>query len=340
MAFVARPESSNNYIDEAAAQSLVSAKFPDLRNLGLRGCALDAAAVKVLCTGSWPHLASLDLHGNQVCCQAVACFAMADWPALTKIDLGDQSASNLWQGVKDRFASGAFDPVAATNMTVTDFSMLCVLILDDNLLDSGAVDELVKGSWPHLQHLSLRQNCLDNFAVEHLVTAHWPLLRHLDLFCNSLDDSAIAELVKGQWPDLQILELGSNLFSDSSMGGLITGYWPKLTQLRLADVLWSATAVAVLLQGAWPLFQELDVSGKFLPDEVKGLMFGVENTNVLFAARERNFIFEDLCLPLCPAQDHWPALQVVKVTCRLLPTYKSADVSEHKLQSHHTQLYH
>ena len=315
---------SQTYIDEAAAQSLVNANFPELRNLGLRECGLNAAAMEVFCTGSWPHLASLDLYGNQMCDQAVACFVMANWPVLTRLDLGNQLAPPSWQA--DLYRRASFDPFAAANLTVADFSVLSVLMLDDNLLDSRAMDELAKGPWPHLQHLSLRQNCLDNFAVEHLVTAHWPLLRCLDLFCNSLDDAAIVQLVKGQWPHLQILELGRNLFSNSAMGVLITGHWPQLTQLGLADVMWGSNALEMLLQGVWPLLQELDISGKFLPDEVKRLMFGVRNTNVLFASRERNHISEELCLQSCPVHDHWPALQLIKVTCRLLPTYKSTDL--------------
>ena len=49
----------------------------------------------------------------------------------------------------------------------------------------------------------------------------------------------------------------------------------------------------MLLQGTWPLLRELDVSGKFLPDEVTELMFGIASANIQFAPQEQNQIVEE-----------------------------------------------
>ncbi len=318
---------SCNDMDEVAAVSLAHIHCPMLTCVELRQAFQGPAAIPHLAKCNWPQLTTLDLSHNPACSKGLQSLAKAEWPLLSDLNLTNCAVEDDHLGLDLSwplsYDSSIREPSSVSFLVQANFPRLSTLLLDKNRLSTVSISCLRQGCWPCLRHMSLRDNLLDDSAIERLVAADMPLLEHLDLFCNSLDNSAIAQLVKCKFPHLQVLELGRNLFGGDAMRLLNTGKWPMLKNLGVADLLWTSAAMIALSKGTWPLLETLDLSGKFLPEEVSSLLFGDVSVGQFCLDgqfQHINDVQPTLVKP--PVRLYWPKLQNVSMTVRLRPSYR------------------
>jgi hypothetical protein len=158
------------------------------------------------------------------------------------------------------------------------------------------MSNFVKGSWPHLQSLSVYNITTDGLRT--VAAAKWPMLQSLDLSMCQLE-ADLAALNKAPWlralnleqnnlgrqaglalaklhlPNLQHLNLGGNFLAE--LGALISAnHRTKLLTLNLYRNLLGIKGVSILANVSWPLLHNLNLKGNNLLTEGANILADAE----------------------------------------------------------------
>lgn len=113
-------------------------------------------------------------------------------------------------------------------------------------MTAGAIASLATAQMPRLLSLYLDENQLDSAAMEQLVRGSWPCMFILELQHNLLNDVSMLHLAKGNWPRLCRLRLNDNRISFVGVRLLTAGIWPLLCSLSLDECIVSKETWAIL----------------------------------------------------------------------------------------------
>ena len=266
---------SHSRLGPSAVQLLVKAHMPRLQVLHLTRNSLGAAGVRHLAQGSWPELEQLQLSCTNLDVQAVSELLQGSWPVVHTLNLHgnklDRAAAGHLGAIIDSFPKiqtlelSGNDQAQSLSMIFQankPWPHLTALDLSCCNLEADDIQSLVVASLPQLHFLNLDENKLCQRAMQQLVTGLWPHLEHLSIVYQDMEASSVALLQHASWSlkTLRLYKGKRNMGYDheAEVSGLIKANWPGMESLSLAAP--DHCTFAKLCKGVWPMLQHLVVS--------------------------------------------------------------------------------
>ena len=356
---------SDSRLGPSAAQLLVKARMPKLQVLHLSGNSLGAAGIRHLAQGSWPELEVLQLSCIDLDVQAVPELLLGSWPVLHTLNLHgnklDRAAAGHFGAIIDSFpeiktmdlsgndqAQSLHQTFQANkpwpHLTALDLScckleaddiqsllavslpQLNFLNLDDNKLCHRAMQQLVTGSWPYLEHVSIVYQDMDANSVALLQHASWSLKR-LWLYKGKQNvgydhEAEVSDIIQADWPDMESLSIAAP--DHRTFAKLCKGNWSRLQHLSVSIERCDAILIKHLVNSSWGKLESLDL-GTYTISPCALLFFGItfeqfQAVPQMIEDRELMVFSEDSdegpLLQSCAARFLWPHLYIFSLKIR------------------------
>ena len=257
-------------------------KWTDLRGLHLRDSEFGDAGVAALVTAAFPRLEKLDIRGLRLTGPGMAALAGAAWPCLEELVVSfatdDEESLGIVALAEGRFPSlkrlcldgGGFSDDGWAALAAASWPgqlqklELNLWVYIHGLAVLAASAALAATHWPALQELTLLGQ-LTSEATAALAEAHFPALLKLDLSTDVLGDIQPLGALLAKFPRLQSLNLRANNLSGSlaeaeeAGSGLFAAGLPHLRELDVSHNYLTAADVAALAAAAWPWLEALEL---------------------------------------------------------------------------------
>lgn len=148
---------------------------------------------------------------------------------------------------------------AGSSLIVASLPQLNFLNLDDNKLCQRAMQQLVTGSWPYLEDLSIVYQDMDASSVALLQHARWSLKRlwHYTGKQNvGYDHEAeVSGIIRTDWPDMESLSIAAP--DHRTFAKLCKGNWSRLQHLFVGIERCDAILIKGLVNSSWGELESL-----------------------------------------------------------------------------------